>query len=213
VTSDEKRVRAATLLRELGHEFVARDVSGQVLDEVVERIGLLLEQVRAQPVRVRTVSDDALAGFKMTLPDEGRWEKHQLFSDSIVSGAANPMGLGAYLWREGDAAIIEVTLGKAFEGAPGRAHGGVVAALIDETMGLAMAIQGALAFTVQLDITYRAPTPIGQPITARAWVKSHRGRKLEILATVRSGELVVAEATGLFVTVDPTTFLKHLLVP
>ena len=46
------------------------------------------------------------------------------------------MGLNASLWREGDVAVMEVTLGRAFEGAPGRAHGGIVAALLDETMGL-----------------------------------------------------------------------------
>jgi len=60
----------------------------------------------------------------MAIPEVGKDERHQLFSDSIVTGAANPMGLGGYLWREGDVAVQEVTLGKAFEGAPGRAHGG-----------------------------------------------------------------------------------------
>ena len=58
------------------------------------------------------------------------------FPDCVVSGMANPMGIGARLWREGEEAVCQVTLGPAFEGAPGRAHGGVVAALIDETMGL-----------------------------------------------------------------------------
>ena len=128
--------------------------------------------MRAARPRERTIPSGALANFKMAVPAEGQVERHQLFSDSIVSGGANPMGLGGYLWREGDVAVMEVTLGKAFEGAPGRAHGGIVAALIDETMGLVLAINEQLAFTAQLDITYVAPAPINEPIFARAWLKS-----------------------------------------
>ena len=42
--------------------------------------------------------------------------------------------------RDGDEAVAQVCLGAAFEGAPGRAHGGVVAAVFDaippERLGL-----------------------------------------------------------------------------
>jgi len=210
VPNDERRASAASRLRAFGHEFVARDLSDEVLEEIARRAGVLLDLVRAAPLRVRTVPSATLTDFKMTVPSVDAIEKHQLFTDSVVSGGANPLGLGAVLWREGDVAVIEATLGQAFEGAPGRAHGGVVAALIDETMGLAMALQGALAFTVQLDITYQAPTPVNETIIARAWLESRQGRKLTIKAVVRSGDLVVAEATGLFVSVDPMKFLAHL---
>jgi acyl-coenzyme A thioesterase PaaI-like protein len=148
----------------------------------------------------------------MAVPSENSLEKHQLFSDSIVSGGSNPMGLGGYLWREGDVSVMQVTLGKAFEGAPGRAHGGIVAALLDETMGLVMAINDVLAYTVQLDISYLAPTPVNEPIIARAWLKERDGRKLLIAATVQAGETELASATGLFIAVDPQKFLEHLAV-
>jgi acyl-coenzyme A thioesterase PaaI-like protein len=120
------------------------------------------------------------------------------------------MGLGGFLWREGTNALMEVTLGKAFEGAPGRAHGGIVAALIDETMGLVLAINDVLAFTVQLDITYIAPTPINTPIIARAWLEEQNGRKLSIAAVVTASDTEIAKATALFISVDPEKFLKHL---
>jgi acyl-coenzyme A thioesterase PaaI-like protein len=210
MTSDERRAETAARLRELGHEFVGRDLSVADLEEVARRAQALLDLVRGAPPKVRTIPNGTLEHFTMAVPDAHTVEKHQLFTDSFVSGGANPMGLGAVLWREGETAVMEVTLGKAFEGAPGRAHGGVVAALIDETMGLVMALQGALAFTAQLDITYLAPTPVHEAITARAWLESRQGRKLTIKAAVRSADLVVAEATGLFVSVDPAKFLAHL---
>ena len=207
----ERRVRAATLLRELGHQFVGREVSDDELDAIVVEVQGLLDRVVRAPVRQRSVPSASAEGFKMTVPSDGQVERHQLFADSVVSGGANPMGLGAYLWREGDVAVMEVTLGNAFEGAPGRSHGGVVASLIDETMGLVMGMQGTLAFTAQLDITYRAPTPINEPITARAWLEGRSGRKLTIKATVSSEEGMVAEATALFIEVDPATFLEHII--
>jgi acyl-coenzyme A thioesterase PaaI-like protein len=146
----------------------------------------------------------------MAVPQEGSVEKHQLFSDSVVSGGSNPMGLGGYLWREGDAAAMQVTLGKAFEGVPGRAHGGIVAALIDETMGLVLAVNDVLAFTVQLDITYLAPAPIDQAIIARAWLERRDGRKLFISARVQANDTDVASAKALFLAVDPARFLEGI---
>ncbi|MHB1087233.1 MAG: PaaI family thioesterase [Acidimicrobiales bacterium] len=208
--SDERRVRAASQLRELGHEFVSRELSEAQLEVIEDHISQLLELVSAGEPRRRVLPSGSLAQFKMAVPEEGRRERHQLFSDSIVSGGANPMGLGGYLWREGNVAVMEVTLGKAFEGAPGRAHGGIVAALIDETMGLVLAINDELAFTVQLDITYIAPTPINQPITARAWLEGRDGRKLSITAKVTAQSSVIAEAKALFIAVDPEKFLERL---
>ena len=51
--------------------------------------------------------------------------------------------------------IATTTLGPAFEGAPGRAHGGVVAAIIDETIGYVLPILGVLAYTANVNIDQR----------------------------------------------------------
>jgi acyl-coenzyme A thioesterase PaaI-like protein len=100
-----------------------------------------------------------------------------------------------------------VTLGAAFEGAPGRAHGGIVAALIDETMGLVLSISSTLAFTGRLTITYRAPTPLGVRLQTRARLDSRSGRKLIITAELKADDLLLAQAEGLFIAVEPEHFL------
>jgi uncharacterized protein (TIGR00369 family) len=123
------------------------------------------------------------------------------------------MGLAAQLWRDGDVACMQVTLGKAFEGAPGRAHGGVIAALLDEVMGLMNVIHGAMAFTAQLDITYLAPTPVGEPIIARAWLARKDNRKQFVEATLHANDLMVASAKALFISIDRATFLEQILTP
>jgi len=200
-------------MRELGHEFVGRSLSDEQIIVLSAELRTLHERVRNAPPRVRELSRDRLEEFTLTIPTFDEIGERQLFSDSIVAGAANPMGLAAQLWRDGDVACMQVTLGKAFEGAPGRAHGGVVAALLDEVMGLMNVIHGAMAFTAQLNVTYVAPTPVGEPIIARAWLARQDNRKQFVEATLHAGDLLVASANALFISIDRSTFLEQLLAP
>lgn len=209
MTNDELRTQVAGLMRELGHTFVGKEIDDDTLVAMRDSLAEQIERLDPLSLRVRTRPEGGFAAFKMAVPEHGEGERRQLFADSIVSGGANPMGLGAWLWRDGDQAVMEANLGKAFEGAPQRAHGGIVAALIDETMGLVLAIHEALAFTVQLDITYLAPTPINETIYARAWLERKEGRKMFMRAEVTSGTATIAEASSLFIEVDPTKFLAH----
>jgi acyl-coenzyme A thioesterase PaaI-like protein len=211
VTNEELRIGAASLMRQLGHEFVGRTLSDDELETLSRTMRTLLDEVRTAPPRVRALSRDRLEEFTLTIPTFDEIGERQLFSDSIVAGAANPMGLAAQLWRDGDVACVRVTLGKAFEGAPGRAHGGVIAALLDEVMGLMNVIHGAMAFTAQLDITYVAPTPVGEPIIARAWLARRDNRKQFVEATLHADDVLVASAKALFITLDRSVFLEQIL--
>lgn len=198
-------------MRELGHEFVGRDLSDEQFVSLGADVRALLERVRDAPPRVRQLSREGLEEFTLTIPTIDELGGRHIFSDSVVAGGANPMGLAAQLWRDGDVACMRVTLGTAFEGAPGRAHGGVVAALLDEVMGLMNVIHGAMSFTAQLDVTYLAPTPVGEPIVARAWLARHDNRKRFVEATLHAGDLLVASAKALFISIDRSTFLEQLL--
>ena len=211
MTNEEERIVAASLMRELGHEFVERALSDGQLHALGADVRALLERLRDAPPRVRGFSRDQMEEFTLTIPTYEEMGDRQVFSDSIVAGGANPMGLAAQLWRDGDVACMRVTLGKAFEGAPGRAHGGIVAALLDEVMGLMNMIHGAMAFTAQLDITFVAPTPIGEPIIARAWLARQENRKQFVEATLHADALLVASAKALFISIDRSTFLEQLL--
>lgn len=198
-------------MRQLGHEFVGRTLSDDELDALSRNVRALLDDVRTAPPRLRELSRDRLEEFTLTIPTLDEIGERQLFSDSIVAGAANPMGLAAQLWRDGDVACMRVTLGKAFEGAPGRAHGGIIAALLDEVMGLMNVIHGAMAFTAQLDITYVAPTPVGEPIIARAWLARRDNRKQFVEATLHADDVLVASAKALFISIDRSVFLEQIL--
>ncbi len=104
--------------------------------------------------------------------------------------------------REGEVAVGVVSLGPAFQGAPGRAHGGVVAALVDETLGGLLPILNLMAFTGELKLRYLAPCPLGVELQFRAWLVESEGRKLMIKATGEGPDGMFVKADAVFITVS-----------
>ncbi|MDE2281774.1 MAG: hypothetical protein KGJ92_03255 [Actinomycetales bacterium] len=209
MTNDERRIAVATRLRALGHAFVDRDLSDDELDRLAHDVDALLARVEAGGPRTVSIDPDLVEAFTAQRLDTVSYLHEYLVSDSVVAGGANPMGLGARHWRDGDVAVMEAVIGKAFEGAPGRSHGGIIATLIDETMGFVLGLHGLFALTARLVVTYRAAAPVGQSVVARAWLERQDGRKLTIGASVTAGDVRVADAEALFITVDVTSLLDE----
>jgi acyl-coenzyme A thioesterase PaaI-like protein len=198
------RVDAATALRELGHAFVAHRAPASLLRSIGEAASELVAALRAEPRRVRPVDELKRSLFDADVRD-GEGIHH--FPDCVVSGDANPMGIAIRVRREGDEAVATVVLGPAFEGAPGRAHGGIVAAVFDDTMGFVLSMLRQTAFTGRLTVTYRAPTPVGEELEFRARLVERSGRKLTIGADARSASgVTIAEADGLFISIPAERF-------
>lgn len=197
------RLRAATALRQLGHALVAHDATDADLDELADLAEDLHGRIEAAPRRQRPIGAMKQAQYSGP-PASGEVLGH--FPDCVVSGKANPLGIAIRVVREGDEAVARVVLGPAFEGAPGRAHGGIVAAVFDDTLGYVLLMEETPAYTGRLSITYRAPTPINEPIEFRARLRQRDGRKLHIVGQAGHGDTLVAEAEGLFIAVDPAQF-------
>jgi acyl-coenzyme A thioesterase PaaI-like protein len=90
------------------------------------------------------------------------------------------------------------------QGPPGYAHGGVIAAALDEAMSLLVHGEGQMALTGRLEIDLLAPAPVGAFVEVRAELEGSEGRRLLLTAgaSVDGGE--VARARGTFVRVgDP----------
>ena len=204
-----RRSESAALLRALGHAFSSHEFDEDQLSDIDARVRSLLLDLEHSGRRVRTFNGDTFETFKTRMPQYGIDAPRALPGDAFVTGGSNPPGVGAHLQRDGDDIVIEFTLLRSFEGAPERGHGGVIAAVMDEAMGIALTMQGELAYTVQLDISYRAPTPIEKPLTARGWEHSRDGRKVTLKGELRDGDTLLVEATALFVIIDPATFLSR----
>jgi acyl-coenzyme A thioesterase PaaI-like protein len=84
------------------------------------------------------------------------------------------------------------------------AHGGQVAVAFDDLMGMAGALgSGGVTRTAYLTINYRAITPLDTELIARSWVDRIDGRKVFLRATLHNGDVLCAEADGLFIKLKP----------
>ena len=94
-------------------------------------------------------------------------------------------------------------------GAPGIAHGGAVATVIDDLYGFLLYLVGTPAVTRQLTVDYRAPLLIGTPYRMEARVTSQEGRKLFLAASLTDPDgRPVGTSTAVFVTVGVDHFAR-----
>jgi acyl-coenzyme A thioesterase PaaI-like protein len=89
-------------------------------------------------------------------------------------------------------------------------HGGYVAASFDEVLGYVQSLSGNPGMTGTLTIRYRKPTPLHTELFFEAELVRVEGRKIFTQARVLAGDLVTAEAEGIFISVDRSRFNELL---
>jgi acyl-coenzyme A thioesterase PaaI-like protein len=97
----------------------------------------------------------------------------------FVCGSENPHNLGIH-WYVDEKGVVssEFTLTLAQQGPPDHAHGGALAAVLDEVMGAAVWQAGYTVAAANLNINYRKPVPLGQPLSTKGYITRRNGRKL-----------------------------------
>lgn len=124
----------------------------------------------------------------------------------FVCGVENPFGLHLKFYdSEPGEVVAEYTLPENYQGYPGVAHGGIVAAMLDEVAG--RSLMGDMnvprfMFTARLNVTYRKNVPVGQPLRLVGKAGENRGRTAAAKSTIydQAGN-ILAEADALLVNV------------
>ena len=119
-------------------------------------------------------------------------------AECFVCGVQNPVGLKLAIYETGpDEVRATFTPPGHYQGYPGVLHGGIVAAALDEIGGRVVLIGSRIRFlvTARMDVKYRQPTPLGQPLTIIGRLVKDRGRVVLSHAEVRLPDgTVTAEA-------------------
>jgi len=136
-------------------------------------------------------------------------------------GPDHPTGLHLELTAgEGCTINAELTVTPHHQGAPGLAHGGLLAAAFDEALGTVTWLLRVPVVTVHLETDYRAPVPVGSVLSIEAECYAVAGRKIYSRAVGRlpakqnatgGGEDagIAVEARGVFVSVPLEHFRAH----
>ncbi|MFF4590572.1 PaaI family thioesterase [Streptomyces sp. NPDC001388] len=113
---------------------------------------------------------------------------------------------------EGVSVTAEFTVQPAHQGAPGLAHGGVLATALDETLGSLNWLLRTIAVTGRLETDFVRPVPVGTTLHLEAEVTAVAGRKIYSTATGRiggPGGPVAVRADALFIEVEVAHFVNH----
>ena len=117
---------------------------------------------------------------------------HRAFAPDAASRATaeQPAALVARVW-----------FGPRAEGPPGHAHGGSMAAVLDEAMGLAVWLAHRPAVAAHLETDFRKPIPLGSTITVETAVgpAEGSGKARATSRLVGDDGTVYAEGNALFV--------------
>ena len=124
---------------------------------------------------------------------------------SFVSG--DPTGdtlRVAYFRDSGGLLVGRVWFGPGALGPPGHAHGGSMAAVLDEAMGAAVWMHDRPAVAVNLNTDFRCMLPLGTDAYLEARIEKIDGRKVFTRGRLHDGgDTVFCEATGIFLHLEP----------
>ncbi|MET0911432.1 MAG: PaaI family thioesterase [Ilumatobacteraceae bacterium] len=209
----DARAEAGHALRQLSHALIGHDATIEDLRVLTD--DLIANRARLVENTVRSRSNTQENRDWTAVPADG--EAMFSYDDRPISGRSAPWGLDMDVRRVGQEAIATLTLDAAHEGAPGRSHGGVVAALFDDVFGFVIDIESELpAFTGELMIRYERATPLYVPLECRVRMERRDGRKMHFTGELTSGtvddsgeRVVHARSRALFITVNPETFLPN----
>jgi uncharacterized protein (TIGR00369 family) len=141
----------------------------------------------------------------LTQAKEDMMKKQPNSQMCFVCGLENPIGLKMAFYEDEEGRVVgKFTTGSQHQGYPGVVHGGIVTALLDETLGRVAIAAGRWMVTARLAIRFRRPIPVGEALTVVGEVVSWDRRTLEARGEIRLADgQVGAEATGTFVEIPP----------
>lgn len=191
-----ERVRLARGLRRMVRSVVAAELAPEDLSEAadrVEELAAMLEDRAGPAPRMRSH------------PDPGA-PPEEFFPTSPVIGFANPLAPPVLVDTSGGEVHARAVFDEPYEGPPTCVHGGVIAMVFDELLGAANIVAGQPGMTGTLTIRYRRPTPLGTELQMVARCTGREGRKIRAWGAIYHGDVMTAEAEGIFVEVPAERF-------
>ena len=205
MTDATPRAELADGIRRLIDLVVGRSVPDDALEEATATLGVVEDRLRAA----------ALPGKAPRGNPDHRGQPGDYFPTSPVIGRANPLAPPVEVWAvtspEGRRELRgRARFGVAYEGPPTCVHGGVLAQVFDEVLGVANILTGTGGMTGTLTVRYRRPTPLLSDLDVEARQVGIEGRKIQCWAGLYLAGELTAEADAVFITVPPETVLAFV---
>lgn len=111
----------------------------------------------------------------------------------FLCGRQNPLGLKISWYSDTAEQKVKarIIIPRDFCSYPGFVHGGIVAAILDETAGRALMVNGDhdfLMVTATLEVKYRHPVPTETPLQATGWIVRPGKNRARVAAEITREE-------------------------
>ncbi len=194
-----EHARLAAALRALIDASVATDAPASALAEAATAVQQALAMLAPHVPTVRPPR------FPNAVDVES---PNDLMPFDPVIGRLSPIAPPiAFTWEDGRS-VGRVRFGATYEGPPGCVHGGVIAAVFDQVLSIANLMSATPGPTVRLAIHYRKPTPLDASLVFEGWQERVEGRRVHTRGHLRHGDVVTAEAEGVFALVPVDRIMK-----
>jgi len=137
----------------------------------------------------------------MTTPQEKTGRPLPEHGLCFVCGRSNPHSIGItwYVFPDGHIEATH-TFTTAQQGPPGFLHGGASAAVLDEAMGASVWSSGLTVVSVNLNVDYHHPVPLGVTVTISAHITGRDGKAIYTHSEIRLPDGTIAvSARGIYV--------------
>jgi acyl-coenzyme A thioesterase PaaI-like protein len=200
------------------HDFriVEKSERHEALETLTDAVRRLLEATvgtgqDAEAIRAAAVEVDGIADRLGEVLDEDPWVE-RFYGPGIVDapsmmainpamGRANPVApiFDSRVGEDGSVAGT-VHFGLRHVGPPYRVHGGMVAAVLDQVLGVAAIAGGSPGYTGSMTVRYRRATPLREDVRFAARLVGGKGRISHATGELYDSEgRVTAEAEATFV--------------
>lgn len=127
---------------------------------------------------------------------------------NALDGKSNPIAAPIIVWIEGEKVLGKANMGWQYEGPPSCVHGGFIAALFDQFLGIGQKITKQPGFTGTLTTKYLKPTPLNTELRLEGWVDRIEGRKNFLVGEMWAGDVLTATCEGIFISVTADMYKK-----
>ena len=150
---------------------------------------------------------EALAPFAAAAPpprfgsgaDAGR--PAELMPYDALIGPLNPIAPPVVFHLQDGRAVGAVRFTAPYAGPPGCVHGGVIAAVFDQTFNVANIAAGVAALTASLHLSFRRPTPLDTDVVFEGWQERVDGQRIHTRGRLLHDGVATVDAEGVFVSV------------
>lgn len=186
-------------------DFDQRIEDGKPLIDLIEQVREVREKLSPYQVKGERMQAGLRPQEHFFRPDTGKdydlggLQPDEFFPYSPLIGPLNPIAPPFTFRMDNEVMYATGSFDSQYCGPPEGVHGGYVAALMDELLGVTCVMVGHGGYTGTLTVRYLSLTPLDVELHATAWVEEIKDRKATISGRLQAGDRVCAEAEGLFI--------------